>query len=128
MTRVLLVEDDATVRGVIEILLATEPDLDLVGSVDSAEEAIEAAGRLQPDIVLLDNQLTGPLTGIEAAPSIKAVSPGVLVLLCTALDMADAAARARPAVDSYLRKDGLHELVEHVRRLLAETSAQPGSA
>lgn len=128
MSRVLLVEDDPTVRGVIQILLATEPDLELVGSADTAEEAIALAERLQPDLVLLDNQLAGALTGLDAAPSIKAVSPGVLVLLCTALDLADQAALARPSVDAYLRKDGLHELVEHVQRLLGEQPGQPGSA
>ncbi len=39
--RVVLVEDDTTVRGVIEILLSTEPDLELVGSAVTAEEGIE---------------------------------------------------------------------------------------
>lgn len=124
MIRVLLVEDDAAVRGVIEILLATEPDLELVGSVDNAEEAITVAGALTPDLVLLDNQLMGRLTGLEAAPMLKAVAPGVLILLCTALDLADAASAARPDIDGYLRKDRLLDLVDHARALLA----QPGSA
>ena len=71
----------------------------------------------RPDLVLLDNQLEGLLTGVEAAPRIKAAAPSVVVLLCTALDLASAAA-AEPAIDGYLRKDALADLVEVVRSLL----------
>lgn len=125
-TRVVLVEDDATVRGVIEILLSTEPDLELVGTAVSAEEGIELVRRLAPDLVLLDNQLEGPLTGVQAAPAMKGLTPGVVVLLCTALDLAHVAA-SEPAIDGYLRKDDLVELVDVVRDLLARAATDPGS-
>lgn len=124
VTRVLLVEDDDGVRGVVEILLGTEPDLELVGTATSAEQALDMVGRLCPDLVLLDNQLEGPLTGLEAAPLLKRQAPSVVVLLCTALDLA-AAAAAAPDVDGYLRKDHLVDLIDVVRDLLAR---QPGSA
>jgi DNA-binding NarL/FixJ family response regulator len=115
--RVVLVEDEPTVRGVIEILLSTEPDLALVGSAASAEEGIELVRRLLPDVVLLDNQLEGAMTGVQAAPALRAVAPSVVVLLCTALDLA-AVAAAEPAIDGYLRKDDLVELVDVIRGLL----------
>lgn len=117
MIRVVLVEDEPTVRGVIEILLSTEPDLALVGSAASAEEGIELVRRLLPDVVLLDNQLEGAMTGVQAAPALRAVAPSVVVLLCTALDLA-AVAAAEPAIDGYLRKDDLVELVDVIRGLL----------
>ncbi len=115
--RLVLVEDEATVRNVIEILLSTEPDLELVGSAVTAEEGIELVRRLGPDLVLLDNQLAGALTGLQAAATIKVVAPSVLVLLCTALDLASVAA-AEPSIDGYLRKDDLVDLVDVVRSLL----------
>lgn len=115
--RVVLVEDEATIRTVIEILLSTEPDLELVGSAATAERGIELVRDLKPDLVLLDNQLEGALTGLQAAPAIKDVAPSVVVLLCTALDLADAAAN-EPSIDGYLRKDDLVELVDVVRGLL----------
>ncbi len=123
MSRILLVEDDAAVRGVVEILLSTEPDLELVGSVESAEDALERVGALDVDLVLLDNQLAGPLTGLEAAPELKRRAPRALVLLCTALDVGDAARSAD--VDGYLRKDRLAELVDVVRGVL-DRDGRPG--
>lgn len=117
MTRVVLVEDDAAVRSVVEILLSTEPDLELVGVATTAERGIELVRELAPDLVLLDNQLEGLLTGVEAAPQIKSAAPSVVVLLCTALDLASAAAD-EPAIDGYLRKDALVDLVDVVRSLL----------
>ena len=117
MRRVLLVEDDATVRAVISMLLDTEPDLELVGVTGTAEEGIELVASLAPDLVLLDNQLEGPLTGLEAAPAIKQACGSAVVLLCTALDMQDRAAR-EPAVDGYLRKERLVDLVEVIEELL----------
>lgn len=116
--RVVLVEDDPTVRGVLEILLATEPDLELVGSAETAEAGIELVRELAPDLLLLDNQLAGPLTGVAAAPAFKAAFPGVVVLLCTALDLAEVAASA-PDIDGYLRKDRLAEVADVARDLLA---------
>ena len=119
MTRIVLVEDERTIRTVIEILLSTEPDFELIAWAATAEEGIELVRLHQPDLVLLDNQLEGAMTGMQAAPSIKALMPSVVVLLCTALDLANAA-QHEPAIDGYLRKDDLVDLVEVVRRLLAQ--------
>lgn len=122
--RVVLVEDETTIRTVIEILLSTEPDLELVGTAATAEEGIDLVRDLAPDLVLLDNQLAGAMTGVQAAPTIKDVAPSVVVLLCTALDLHELAER-EPAIDGYLRKDDLVELVDVVRALL---DAAPGRA
>ena len=116
-TRVVLVEDDATVTSVIEILLATEPDLELVGTATSAEAGIELVRELSPDLLLLDNQLEGALTGVAAAPAFKEAFPAVVVLLCTALDLAGVAADAAD-IDGYLRKDRLAELPDVAKALL----------
>lgn len=119
MKRIVLVEDERTIRTLIEILLSTEADFQLVGWAATAEEGIELVRLHRPDLVLLDNQLEGAMTGLQAAPSIKALMPSVVVLLCTALDLEDAA-QNEPAIDGYLRKDNLVDLVETVRRMLAQ--------
>lgn len=127
-TRVLLVEDDAAVSAVVEILLATEDDFEHVATVTSAEEALAhvvEAVRVggpggAPDLVLLDNQLAGALTGLQVAPALKLAAPSLVVLLCTALDVADAASAGGPGspIDGYLRKDALADLLDHARALL----------
>lgn len=118
--RVVLVEDDPTIRSVVEILLELEPDLHLVASAASAEDGLEIVQRERPDLLLLDNHLEGALTGIDAAPAFKQAFPGVVVLLCTALDLAQAAS-VSPGVDGFLRKDRLAELPEVARALLEQT-------
>lgn len=123
MKRIVLVEDERTIRTLIEILLSTEPDFELVAWAATAERGIELVREHEPDLVLLDNQLEGAMTGLQAAPTIKALMPSVVVLLCTALDLANAA-QNEPAIDGYLRKDNLVDLVDVVRGLLA----QPGKA
>jgi hypothetical protein len=60
---------------------------------------------------------------VQAAPAMKAAAPSVVVLLCTALDLADQAA-SEPAIDGYLRKENLADLVDQVRGLLVH----PGRA
>jgi len=122
---VVLVEDDPTIRAVVEILLETEPDLELVGSAASAEVGIELVRREGPDLLLLDNQLEGTLTGVAAASAFKEAFPGVVVLLCTALDLAEVRA-ANADIDGYLRKDQLAVLPDVARALLAARRAGPG--
>ncbi len=117
--RVVLVEDDPTIRSVVEILIATDPELELVGSAASAEEGVELVRVTAPDLLLLDNQLEGPLTGVAAAPAFKAAFPGVVVLLCTALDLAGIA-EATVEIDGFLRKDRLAELPDVAKALLAD--------
>ena len=123
VTRVLLVEDDATVTAVVEVLLSTEPGLELVGTATSAEDALDRAPALAPDVVLLDDQLEGALGGLQAAPLLHQALPGVLVVLFSALE--EAATAGAPGVDARLRKDRLVELPADLQALLA---AQPGSA
>lgn len=116
LRRVLLVEDDEAVRDGIGVVLAIEPDLELVGTAASAEEALRQVSVLEPDVVLLDNHLEGPTTGVEVAPRLKAAAPALVVLMCTS-DPGDLA-RGEPAIDGCLCKDQLAVLPDAVRQLL----------
>jgi DNA-binding NarL/FixJ family response regulator len=115
-SRVLLVEDELPARAGIAALLEIEPDLELVGTAATAEEAMDLLATLNPDVVLLDNALDGDLSGVQAAPLIKERAPAVVVLMCTA-DPGDLA-RQEPAIDGCLCKDRLDVLPEAVRQLV----------
>jgi DNA-binding NarL/FixJ family response regulator len=57
--RVLLADDQAMVRAGFRMILESEGDIDVVGEADDGEQAIAAARRLSPDVVLMDVQMPG---------------------------------------------------------------------
>lgn len=112
-----VVEDDHDVRLLIRLHLARDPRLEILGEATSGEEAIALAKSMQPGVVILDHGLNGPMSGLAAAPLIKAVSPGSKIVLFTAYDLAREAA-SEPAVDAYVRKEQIRDLLSTVDRLL----------
>ena len=65
LIRVLVVDDHFLVRRGIRALLATEPDIEVVGEAGDGTAAVAEAARLQPDVILMDLVLPG-LDGIAA--------------------------------------------------------------
>ncbi|MFJ2824489.1 response regulator [Streptomyces toxytricini] len=82
MTTLLLCDDHAVVRAGLLALLASAPDIDVLGEAGSGEEAVTLAARLRPDVVLMDLQLGDGIDGVEATRRITAAPnpPHVLVL------------------------------------------------
>ena len=68
--RLLLVDDHAVVRSGLKMLLENERDVEILGEAASAAEAIEAAMRLKPNVILMDIGLPD-LSGIDATREIK---------------------------------------------------------
>jgi DNA-binding NarL/FixJ family response regulator len=79
---VVLVDDHRMFADSMARLLSAEPDLDVVATVASAEEALRAVARHRPRVVLLDHQLPGR-SGVEVARDIKATTPDVMVVMIT---------------------------------------------
>lgn len=79
--RVMIVEDQAMVRGALAALLALERDLHIVAECADAESALEQITESTPDVVLMDVELPG-MNGIDAIARIKNQSPetGCIVL------------------------------------------------
>jgi two-component system response regulator NreC len=80
--RLLLVDDHAVVRTGLRMLLEEHGDVTIVGEAGTAAEAIEAAGRLNPDIVLMDIGLPDK-SGIDAARELKRLKPSVAIVALT---------------------------------------------
>jgi two-component system nitrate/nitrite response regulator NarL len=121
-TVLVVVEDEPDMRLLIRTVLAAERDLQVAGEAADADTAIRAAAELQPALVVLDHGLDGSMTGLEAAPLLRAAAPHAKILLFTAYDMA-AQVRAEPAIDAFLRKDRIGDLLVTVRRLLGREAA-----
>jgi two-component system response regulator NreC len=81
-TRILLVDDHAVVRSGLRMLLENERDVEIIGEAASAHEAIEAAVKLQPNVILMDIGLPD-LSGIDATREIKKRVPDAAIVALT---------------------------------------------
>ena len=105
MIRVLVVEDQRTLAGALQVAFGAQPDMDCVGAVRTAEEAVALAVASSPDVVLMDIRLPGA-AGIEATRRVKAACPQVRVLILTAdATPARLAAAADAGASGFLAKD-----------------------
>ncbi len=103
-------------REGLRALLEKELDMEVVGAADTGRSAVELAGTLQPDVVVMD--MTMPdLNGIEATRQVVAVNPAIKVLaLSMHSDKRFVAGALGAGASGYLLKDcALAELVRAIR-------------
>ena len=81
-TRILLVDDHATVREGLRLLLEQQPDLEVVGEADDGASAIAEVLRIKPDVVVLDVSMPG-MNGLKAAEALREQAPEVKILTLT---------------------------------------------
>jgi NarL family two-component system response regulator LiaR len=116
--RVLIADDHAIVRKGIRALLATEPDIEVVGEAEDGKQAIVQASKIQPDVILMD--LVMPeIDGIMATQHITTHQPEVRILVLTSFATDD---KIFPAIKAgalgYLLKDsGPYELVQAIHQV-----------
>ncbi|GAB3744182.1 response regulator [Microlunatus parietis] len=104
-TRVLIVDDQALLRGSFRVLLETEPGLTVVGEAGTGTEAVALAAELAPDVVLMDVRMP-ELDGLEATRRICADLPDVRVLILTTFDLDEYVyAGLRAGASGFLLKD-----------------------
>lgn len=118
MIRVLVVDDHAILRDGIRSLLEGQEDIIVIGEASDGAEAIECAGKLLPDIVLMD--ISMPKTnGLEATRVITEKYPQVKVLILTQHDNREYISPALQAGASgyVLKRSGRRELLNAVRQV-----------
>jgi DNA-binding NarL/FixJ family response regulator len=84
-TRILLCDDTKDIRALLGAELGLHPDLELVGEACTGAQAIDLAGRIQPDVVVLDLAMP-EMDGIAALPEIRRVAPAARVIVLSALE------------------------------------------
>jgi DNA-binding NarL/FixJ family response regulator len=92
--RVLVVDDQALFRRVMRAVVDETEGFVLVGSAASGEESIVTAGRLRPDLILMDVNLPG-IDGMEATRRLRADSMAAAVVLLSTYDEDDWDGQAR---------------------------------
>jgi DNA-binding NarL/FixJ family response regulator len=116
--RVVIAEDQASVRRGTAMLLATASDMECVGLAINGIEAVQLAQLLKPDVVLMDLHM--PLKGgVAATREITATHPQTQILVLTTLDDDETVFEAvRAGAQAYLLKDvSEEELLETIRAL-----------
>ncbi len=114
--RVLLAEDHTIVREGVKALLEGQPDIQVVGEVGDGRAAVEAAARLQPDVIIMDLGMP-KLNGVDATREIRAKGGPTRVVV---LSMYSGEEYVRPVIragaSGYLLKgSGLSDLVSAIR-------------
>ncbi|CAG0932884.1 Transcriptional regulatory protein LiaR [Thermoflexales bacterium] len=114
--RILIADDHAVVRHGLRALIATEPDLELVGEAPDGVVAVELAAALHPDVILLDMAMPRK-TGLEAIYDIKRDDPQARILVLTSFAEDDHIFPAiKAGATGYLLKDAApHELLQAIR-------------
>ncbi|MPY66887.1 response regulator transcription factor [Deinococcus sp. SDU3-2] len=80
--RVLLVDDHAVVRQGLRLFLGLDPHIEVVGEAANGEEALAEAGRLRPDVVVMDLMMP-VMDGIQATRAIRRSLPDTEVIALT---------------------------------------------
>jgi len=114
--RVLIVDDQELIRRGMELMLAMESDIEVVGQACDGVEAVEMAQRLEPDVVLMDLHMPRK-GGVSATREITAARPSIRTVVLTTLDADETVFEAiRAGSRAYLLKDATErELLETVR-------------
>jgi two-component system, NarL family, response regulator NreC len=85
MIRVVLAEDHETVREGLRLLLNAQTDMTVVGEASDGRRAVECAGTLHPDVLVLDLTMPG-MSGLAAARALKGSTPPVAIVALTRHD------------------------------------------
>lgn len=108
--RVLVVDDHEVVRrGVVSLLVATNPEAEVCGEASNGQQAVESATALRPDIVIMD--LSMPiLNGIEATQIIRRLLPSTEVLILSQHDAPEMARQSfKAGARGYVMKSSIGE-------------------
>jgi DNA-binding NarL/FixJ family response regulator len=122
--RVLVVDDHALFRRGLEIVLAQEEDIQVVGEAGDGAEAVDKATDLLPDIVLMDVRMPRR-GGIEACTAIKEVAPSAKIIMLTISDEeADLYDAIKAGATGYLLKEISTDEVSTAIRAVADGQSQ----
>lgn len=118
--RILLVDDQPTVRHGLRLHLSYEADIAIVGEAGDGETAIEMARNLQPHVVVLDISMPG-MDGYEAARRIRAMGNASIVMLSMQDDAACRVKATNAGADAFVSK---HEPADQLTNAIHAVARQ----
>ena len=122
--RVLCVDDHRLVREGIALIIGRQPDMEVVGSAQTGQEAVEMFQAQRPDVTLMDLQL-GAMSGVDAIRAIRKKDPDARIVVLTMYQGDEDIFRALQAgAMTYLLKDTLSDDLIRVVREVREGRQQ----
>ncbi len=118
--RILIVDDNAPIRGLVREFIEARPGLEICGEAADGVEGVQKGRELKPDLIVLDF-LMPRINGLQAALILHEIVPNIPIILFTFYKEAIPKDLAKAAgVDSILSKtDQLTALADEVQRLTA---------
>ncbi len=122
-TRILIADDDATIRLLLRRLLEKQPDWEVCGDASNGAEAIEKVEELDPDIVVMDLGMP-VMTGLQAGPEIAKAHPQLPMLLISVQEVSRQLAweARRAGYRGAVTKSSGNEVLKGVEALLRHES------
>ena len=121
--RVLVADDQRVVREGLEMLLRLLPEIEVVGTASDGEEAVTLAGRLRPDVVLMDLGMPH-CDGVEATRRLRELQPGThVIVLTTYADDRSVVGALRAGARGFLTKDAGADEIERALRAVMRGEA-----
>jgi len=129
LIRLVIADDHALFRDGLATILSAEADIDVVAQASNADEAVQLAISLSPDMILLDIDMPG--SGVTAARMVSEQRPAMKIIMLTAMENDDKLVQALKAgADAYILKGvaarELLRILRAVRR--GESYVPPGLA
>jgi len=122
--RLVIVDDQTTIREALKVLLSLQPDFEIVGLASSGEEAISLVQSLQPDVVLVDIEMPG-MSGIEVTEVLKEQVPNPKIVILSSHDSRDYLSRSfQSGAQGYLLKNTPPEDLAATIRLVQKGYSQ----
>ena len=115
--KVLLVDDNATIRKAVRPLFDAHPKFVVCGEAEHGREAVEKAPSLRPDLIVIDISMP-VMNGLEAAPLLVKILPNAWLILLTTHEY--------PELSQVARAAGIHAVVpksEAVTHLIAQAES-----
>lgn len=121
---VLIADDNAFVRTALYEFFEREPDFQVCAMAENGREAIEAASRLHPDLIVLDRSMP-VMSGLDAARVLKNVMPRVLLIMyCATPEECPEALTKSVGVSAIVSKsEKVSALIDTCRSLLRRRAA-----
>jgi len=125
--RILIVEDEISVRNAVRVFLDHQPRFEVCGEAANGAEAVEKANALQPDLIILDLNLP-VVSGVEVCRILRSRSDGrhvPIIMLTARTSEDDRVTGLELGADDYVTKPfSLRELTARVRAVLRRSATK----